>query len=130
MPLPAPTDQDIYDQIELLEQNITLTLQTIDQNFASCHSVVATKLLPQVDRFAETSAQIWDGCQAWLQFFHGLQSNFNSSSSLPFPPSPTDSRTSHSTLDGLGPVRPTLPFAPEISAISEDHPGSHLSGLR
>jgi hypothetical protein len=54
---------DLAAHLELVEQNITLTLQQIDHNFAACHNTVATKLLPRVDRFSDVSNKIWEGSQ-------------------------------------------------------------------
>lgn len=56
----VPTDM-VRSELEKLEQNITLTLQAIDQNFAKCHHVVSTKILPHVERYAEASREVWNG---------------------------------------------------------------------
>jgi hypothetical protein len=57
------SNEDLAAHLELVEQNITLTLQQIDHNFAACHNTVATKLLPRVDRFGDISSSIWEGSQ-------------------------------------------------------------------
>jgi hypothetical protein len=54
---------DLAAHLELVEQNITLTLQQIDHNFAACHNTVATKLLPRVNKFGDISIKIWEGSQ-------------------------------------------------------------------
>ncbi|RKP27775.1 hypothetical protein SYNPS1DRAFT_26596 [Syncephalis pseudoplumigaleata] len=83
-----PHAADLAAHLELVEQNITLTLQQIDHNFAACYNTVATKLLPRIDRFGDVSNKIWEGSQAWLRFFESLESS--QKASIPLPPSPTE----------------------------------------
>ncbi|KAI9591759.1 DASH complex subunit Ask1-domain-containing protein [Syncephalis fuscata] len=83
-----PRTADLAAHLELVEQNITLTLQQIDHNFAACHNTVATKLLPRIDKFSDLSRQIWISSQAWLSFFQSLESS--QKASIPLPPSPTE----------------------------------------
>ncbi|CAG8479803.1 8648_t:CDS:2 [Paraglomus occultum] len=65
---------DLTARLEKIEQNITLTLQEIDHNFSTSHHIVATRVLPQVERFAQLSKDIWDNTKFWLSFFESLDS--------------------------------------------------------
>jgi DASH complex subunit ASK1 len=49
-----------WNELERLEQSITLCLQEIDHNFIKCHRTV-TACLPTIDRYAEQSKAVWDG---------------------------------------------------------------------
>ncbi|KAF9172487.1 DASH complex subunit ask1 [Mortierella sp. AD011] len=60
---------DVLDEIERLEQSITRTLQEIDQSFSDCQIIVSSKILPQIDRYAETSQGVWEHARLWLNFF-------------------------------------------------------------
>ncbi|CAG8825109.1 4881_t:CDS:2 [Gigaspora margarita] len=55
-----PSVNDLTARLEKLEQNITLTLQEIDNNFSICQHKVSTRILPQISRFAEVSEDIWE----------------------------------------------------------------------
>ncbi|KAG0268071.1 DASH complex subunit ask1 [Actinomortierella ambigua] len=66
--LPPPTTVDVLDEIERLEQSITRTLQEIDQSFSDCQIIVSSKILPQIDRYAESSAEVWNHARLWLGF--------------------------------------------------------------
>ncbi|KAF9108485.1 DASH complex subunit ask1 [Mortierella sp. GBA35] len=65
---PLTTD-DVLDEIERLDQNITRTMQEIDQSFSDCQIIVSTKILPQIDRFAESSREVWEHARLWTSFF-------------------------------------------------------------
>ncbi|KAF9114619.1 DASH complex subunit ask1 [Mortierella sp. AM989] len=60
---------DVLDEIERLEQSITRTLQEIDQSFSDSQIIVSSKILPQIDRYAETSQGVWEHARLWLNFF-------------------------------------------------------------
>ncbi|KAG0047762.1 DASH complex subunit ask1 [Gryganskiella cystojenkinii] len=60
---------DVLDEIERLEQSITRTLQEIDQSFSDCQSIVSSKILPQIDRYSESSLEVWNHARLWLNFF-------------------------------------------------------------
>ncbi|GJJ77598.1 DASH complex subunit ASK1 [Entomortierella parvispora] len=60
---------DALDEIERLEQSITRTLQEIDQSFSDCQSIVSSKILPQIDRYSESSMDVWKHAHLWLNFF-------------------------------------------------------------
>jgi hypothetical protein len=49
---------DYLTQLEHLDQQITLTLQEIDKEFASCYNVVSTKIIPKLHKFNSQSKQM------------------------------------------------------------------------
>ncbi|KAI5295582.1 DASH complex subunit ask1 [Ascosphaera acerosa] len=59
----------LTEELERLEQQITLTLQEIDSNFSRAHRIVTTSILPIVDQHAEQSRRVWEGARFWKQFF-------------------------------------------------------------
>ncbi|KAJ5753002.1 hypothetical protein N7520_009919 [Penicillium odoratum] len=59
----------LTEELEKLEQSITLTLQEIDQNFSQAHRIVTTSILPLVQQYTEHSRDVWDGAKFWKQFF-------------------------------------------------------------
>ncbi|KAG9289836.1 hypothetical protein G9A89_015416 [Geosiphon pyriformis] len=67
-----PTANDVSEQLERLEQNITLTLQEIDHNFLSCHQIVTTRVLPHIEKYAEVSRDVCENAKLWLSFFESL----------------------------------------------------------
>ncbi|CAO3591859.1 unnamed protein product [Absidia cylindrospora] len=63
------TDEELDAQLEKLQQNITLTLQFIDQNFEKCNQIVTGSIIPEVDKFTKASREIWERSKSWLYFF-------------------------------------------------------------
>lgn len=59
----------LTEELEKLEQSITLTLQEIDHNFSRAHRIVTSSILPIVEKYAENSAAVWEGSKFWKQFF-------------------------------------------------------------
>lgn len=59
----------LTEELEKLEQSITLTLQEIDHNFSQAHRIVTTSILPVVEQYAEHSRDVWEGAKFWKQFF-------------------------------------------------------------
>ncbi|KAL9583320.1 MAG: hypothetical protein Q9212_002778 [Teloschistes hypoglaucus] len=59
----------LTEELEKLEQSITLTLQEIDHNFSRAHRIVTTGILPVVEKYAEHSGDIWESSKFWKQFF-------------------------------------------------------------
>ncbi|KAJ5682319.1 hypothetical protein N7462_005484 [Penicillium macrosclerotiorum] len=59
----------LTEELEKLEQSITLTLQEIDHNFSQAHRIVTTSILPLVEQYTEHSRDVWDGAKFWKQFF-------------------------------------------------------------
>ncbi|TVY21403.1 DASH complex subunit ask1 [Lachnellula arida] len=59
----------LTEELEKLEQSITLTLQEIDHNFSRAHRIVTSSILPIVEQYAEHSSAVWEGSKFWKQFF-------------------------------------------------------------
>lgn len=59
----------LTEELERLEQQITLTLQEIDSNFSKAHRIVTTSILPIVDEYEKHSHEVWEGSKFWKQFF-------------------------------------------------------------
>jgi len=85
----------LTEELEKLEQSITLTLQgklpalpietlnwpllsplilktpftEIDHNFSRAHRIVTTSILPIVEQYAGHSKNVWEGSKFWKQFF-------------------------------------------------------------
>lgn len=71
----------LTEELEKLEQSITLTLQgisrsfpslfrsnhylEIDHNFSRAHRIVTTSILPIVEQYAEHSNAVWEGSKVW-----------------------------------------------------------------
>lgn len=51
----------LTEELERLEQQITLTYQEIDHNFNKAHRIVTGQILPIVERYAKESTQLWNG---------------------------------------------------------------------
>ncbi|KAL5348145.1 DASH complex subunit ask1 [Pseudogymnoascus australis] len=51
----------LTEELEKLEQTITLTLQEIDHNFSRAHRIVTTSILPIVEQYGKHSEAVWDG---------------------------------------------------------------------
>ncbi|KAF7726467.1 DASH complex subunit ask1 [Apophysomyces ossiformis] len=97
------TDEEADAELERLQQNITLSLQAIDQNFARCHQIVSERLLPIVDRLAEASQRVRNFNRMWLHYFAA-----DGSSSTPV----------HNQLDIDDGTTNRPPFGDPISASS------------
>ncbi len=65
----APRSLTLPEELERLEQSITLTLQEIDSNFSKAHRIVTSSILPIVEQYAKHSSNVWDGSKFWKQFF-------------------------------------------------------------
>ncbi|KAG4221718.1 hypothetical protein PC116_g29806, partial [Phytophthora cactorum] len=59
----------LTEELERLEQSITLTLQEIDHNFSKAHRIVTTSILPLVEQYGEHSKAVWEASKFWKQFF-------------------------------------------------------------
>ena len=74
----------LTEELERLEQSITLTLQgtrpfpnnryhiltlntEIDSNFSRAHRIVTTSILPIVEQYAEHSKDVWEGAKVRQQ---------------------------------------------------------------
>ncbi|KAI8097672.1 DASH complex subunit Ask1-domain-containing protein [Halteromyces radiatus] len=67
------SDEDANAELEKLQQNITLTLQSIDHNFARCNQIVSASILPEIEKFAEASREIWNSSKLWLHFIQSSE---------------------------------------------------------
>ncbi|KAL6883866.1 DASH complex subunit Ask1 domain-containing protein [Trichoderma longibrachiatum] len=68
-PSVAPRNLTLTEELEKLEQSITLTLQEIDHNFSKAHRIVTTGILPLVEQYGEHSRAVWEASKFWKQFF-------------------------------------------------------------
>ncbi|KIS71084.1 uncharacterized protein UMAG_00995 [Mycosarcoma maydis] len=59
----------VTEQIMQLDQAITLTLQEIDQNFATAHQIVTSRILPAIKEYGIASARVWQGAKFWKTFY-------------------------------------------------------------
>ncbi|OAP55317.1 hypothetical protein AYL99_10290 [Fonsecaea erecta] len=64
-----PRALTLTEELEKLEQSITLTLQEIDHNFSRAHRIVTSSILPIVEQYATHSKEVWEGSRFWKQFF-------------------------------------------------------------
>ncbi|OQU98254.1 hypothetical protein CLAIMM_04067 [Cladophialophora immunda] len=64
-----PRALSLTEELEKLEQSITLTLQEIDHNFSRAHRIVTSSILPIVEQYATHSKEVWEGSRFWKQFF-------------------------------------------------------------
>ncbi|KAF9444417.1 hypothetical protein P691DRAFT_736487 [Macrolepiota fuliginosa MF-IS2] len=63
------TTAPVHDQIEQIEQLITIKLQNIDENFSRIHNVLANKLLPAVKRYAVGTEPVREAAKFWTSFY-------------------------------------------------------------
>ncbi|POR39487.1 DASH complex subunit ask1 [Tolypocladium paradoxum] len=68
-PSAAARNLSLTEELEKLEQSITLTLQEIDHNFSKAHRIVTTGILPLVEQYGEHSRSVWESSKFWKQFF-------------------------------------------------------------
>ncbi|KAG2177793.1 hypothetical protein INT43_003040 [Umbelopsis isabellina] len=73
------TDEQLNAELEKLQQNITLTLQAIDQNFAKCHQTIATRIIPQVEKYADASQGVWNGSKVNKLSYEEISASLDSS---------------------------------------------------
>lgn len=62
----------LTEELERLEQSITLTLQEIDHNFSKAHRIVTTSILPLVEQYGEQSKAVWEASKVCIRL--GLSS--------------------------------------------------------
>ncbi|RDB28734.1 hypothetical protein Hypma_016097 [Hypsizygus marmoreus] len=63
------TSAPVLDQIEQMEQLITIKLQNIDENFSKIHHLLANKLLPAVKRYAVGTEPVREAAKFWTSFY-------------------------------------------------------------
>ncbi|EPS45341.1 hypothetical protein H072_691 [Dactylellina haptotyla CBS 200.50] len=65
----GPRQLSLTEELERLEQSITLTMQEIDRNFSQCHRIITHSIMPIVDKYAEHSRDLCDNISFWKSFF-------------------------------------------------------------
>ncbi|GLB43573.1 putative DASH complex subunit Ask1 [Lyophyllum shimeji] len=63
------TSAPVLDQIEQIEQLITLKLQNIDENFSKIHHVLANKILPSLKRYTVATEPVREAAKFWTSFY-------------------------------------------------------------
>ncbi|TDL16188.1 hypothetical protein BD410DRAFT_902170 [Rickenella mellea] len=63
------TTAPVQDQIEQIEQLITIKLQNIDANFSRVQQILATKILPAVKRYAVNTEPVREAAKFWVSFY-------------------------------------------------------------
>ncbi|KAH9837232.1 uncharacterized protein C8Q71DRAFT_809348 [Rhodofomes roseus] len=63
------TNAPAYDQIEQIEQLITIKLQNIDANFSKMQHIMANRILPAVKRYAVGTEPVREAARFWTTFF-------------------------------------------------------------
>jgi DASH complex subunit ASK1 len=102
------TSLTLTEELEKLEQSITLTLQEIDHNFSRAHRIVTSSILPIVEQYAEHSRDVWDGSKFWKQFFEssanvslsGYEEQPSTHGTLDDTVTEESLATTHTTLEG------------------------------
>ena len=54
------SEEQVDAEIEKRQQKITLALQQIDENFATCNQIVTSRIGLGVEQYGEASHHIWD----------------------------------------------------------------------
>ncbi|EED21615.1 conserved hypothetical protein [Talaromyces stipitatus ATCC 10500] len=117
----------LTEELERLEQSITLTLQEIDSNFSRAHRIVTTSILPIVEQYAEHSKDVWEGAKFWKQFFEA-SANVSLSGYEEMPNEDTTTTTDHEqtvTEDSTNMTQTSL----DDEAVSYQTPSSEHLGL-
>ncbi|KAF8659272.1 hypothetical protein AX14_007586 [Amanita brunnescens Koide BX004] len=63
------TSAPINDQIEQMDQLITIKLQNIDENFSKIHNIIATRILPAMKRHAAGTKPVREAAKFWIKFY-------------------------------------------------------------
>ncbi|KAF8899309.1 DASH complex subunit Ask1-domain-containing protein [Infundibulicybe gibba] len=63
------TTASVHDQIDQIEQLITIKLQNIDENFSKIHNLLANTLLPAVKRYAVGTEPVREAAKFWTSFY-------------------------------------------------------------
>ncbi|KDQ31398.1 hypothetical protein PLEOSDRAFT_1096263 [Pleurotus ostreatus PC15] len=63
------TTASVNDQIEQIEQLITIKLQNIDENFSKMHNILANQMLPAVKRYAVGTEPVREAAKFWTSFY-------------------------------------------------------------
>lgn len=51
-------EDETNGELERVQQQITLNLQEIDENFATCNQIVASRIMPEIERYGEAIANL------------------------------------------------------------------------
>ncbi|KAI9262966.1 hypothetical protein EDC94DRAFT_607923 [Helicostylum pulchrum] len=65
------SEEEIDAEIERMQQQLTLALQQIDENFAACNQNLS-KLSAEIDRYGEASQEMRNNSQKWLYFLQTM----------------------------------------------------------
>ncbi|KAJ8096848.1 DASH complex subunit Ask1-domain-containing protein [Lipomyces tetrasporus] len=68
-PVATAAPRTLTEELEKIEQSITLTLQEIDQNFSTSHRIITSSILPIVEEYALQSQAVWQSSKFWKEFF-------------------------------------------------------------
>lgn len=75
------SEEEADAEIERVQQKITLALQQIDENFATCNQIVTSRIGPGIDQYGEASQQVWDFSKVHRHsHYYALRRVFNISS--------------------------------------------------
>ncbi|KAI9275718.1 DASH complex subunit Ask1-domain-containing protein [Phascolomyces articulosus] len=122
------TDEEENAELEKLQQEITLTLQAIDENFARCTQIVSQGIIPEVERYSAASKRVWDGLKVWVYFFQHVDNNIvhHQTNRPPFsqiPPEPTTDPTPWDRLKDK-----FSPSSQDLSRLLQRPGHAHLPG--
>ncbi|RCH89241.1 hypothetical protein CU098_009456 [Rhizopus stolonifer] len=62
--------------LERTQQEITLNLQEIDENFAKCNQIVTSRIMPQLERFAAATEEIRESTKVFPKSFIQFTKSF------------------------------------------------------
>ncbi|MCJ1474479.1 DASH complex subunit ask1 [Lambiella insularis] len=113
----------LTEELEKLEQSITLTLQEIDHNFSRAHRIVTTSILPVVEQYAEHSKNVWEGSKFWKQFFEA-SANVSLSGYEEVPPE--EETVTEDLTSTTEPSSSTYP-SPAAASLSTSTPNAYRS---
>ena len=65
---PAQRNLTLTEELEKLEQTITLTLMEIDKNFSAAHRIVTGSILPIVEQYGKHSSEVWEGSKVGSRY--------------------------------------------------------------
>ncbi|KAJ3806239.1 DASH complex subunit Ask1-domain-containing protein [Lentinula aff. lateritia] len=136
------------DQIEQIEQLITLKLQNIDQNFAKIHHILSTRILPAVKRYSIGTEPVREAAKFWISFYEQAaqiriptyedyetvheEGSSQQKESEPSEPSPSEAATSSISYDeqddnGRILASAESSFAPDQAAFSSTPAANRLA---
>ncbi|EPQ59978.1 hypothetical protein GLOTRDRAFT_134757 [Gloeophyllum trabeum ATCC 11539] len=63
------TTAPVNDQIDYIEQLITVKLQNVDENIAKVHHLLTTRMLPAFKKYAVGTEPVREAAKFWVNFF-------------------------------------------------------------